>query len=386
MQPAQLSTLGVAVVHNHWVHYQDLLFAELALRLPKFFVIFAAPTSKTSPTTGNLTLLRYKASILSDKPYENASLIGVALGLWSALRQSNPDVLIVSGWYSLEGWAGWLWARVNRVPIILWAESNHFDKKRVWYKEPIKRYFVKYCRYVHVYGHSSQNYLMRLGFPPGRIVTKRAVFDVDRFTRLHDLTPSAGPMKLLYVGRLAPEKNLQFLIRAFMAFQSKIHGSGVTLTIVGHGPERAELEDLVASLGGKDVIEFRGKVSQSELPAVYSSHDLFILPSTYEPWGLVVAEAMACGLPALVSTQCGCAADLVTKTSGWTFDPYRLESLAIALEAASSESRESIRSRGNAAQALVSDYSPAACADRVLASICRLLDDSVTNRTIQHPS
>lgn len=111
--------------------------------------------------------------------------------------------------------------------------------------------------------------------------------------------PCPSEFRYLYVGRLTSVKNLKFLIHTF-------NQNGKLLTIVGNGELEQELKAL-----SKTNISFVGFIDNVKLREVYESHDVLILPSSYEAWGLVVEEALYWGLPVLVSDKVGCGIDLV---------------------------------------------------------------------------
>ena len=106
--------------------------------------------------------------------------------------------------------------------------------------------------------------------------------------------------KYLYVGRLIDCKNLYFLINEF-------NKSGKSLTIVGDGVLANELKSIA-----KPNINFTGFLPNEKLKEIYLTHDVFILPSITEPWGLVVDEALYFGLPVIVSNQVGSSIDMVS--------------------------------------------------------------------------
>ena len=100
----------------------------------------------------------------------------------------------------------------------------------------------------------------------------------------------------------------------------------------GDGPLHAELERRSGSLGFADRVHFLGFVNQTGLPAVYVASDLMVLPSDYEPFGLVVNEAMICGCPALVSDRVGAKYDLVQEgITGGVFPCGDVDALASAI-------------------------------------------------------
>ncbi|MDF5735816.1 MULTISPECIES: glycosyltransferase [unclassified Nostoc] len=112
---------------------------------------------------------------------------------------------------------------------------------------------------------------------------------------------------LLFCAKLQPWKRPQDVLQAFC--QANIQDS--YLIFAGDGTLRVKLELEAQSLGIKDRVKFIGFVNQSQLPSIYRSADLFILPSSYEPFGVVVNEAMLCGCPVVVSDQVGSRHDLI---------------------------------------------------------------------------
>lgn len=118
--------------------------------------------------------------------------------------------------------------------------------------------------------------------------------------------PPNAPV-VLFCAKLQPWKRPLDLLRAF----AKAHVSDAYLVYVGEGPLRAELEAESISLGFSDRVRFLGFVNQSGLPAIYRSCDLLVLPSEYEPFGVVVNEAMLCGCAVAVSDRVGAGPDLV---------------------------------------------------------------------------
>ena len=286
--------------------------------------------------------------------------------------------MILGGYYDVAAWTAWCWAVSHNVGRILWAESNEFDHPRRAWKELPKKLFVSRCDLAHVYGRSNKEYIRSLGMPAERIFIKRAVADTDRF--LSD--DSAGSPKpsykvLLYAGRFSPEKNLAFLLRAFGKLKQHPDNPRMVLDLVGYGPLEDELRDLAKELDISHFVRFRGKFLQAQLPAVYRSADAFVLPSVLEPWGLVVNEAMLCGLPALTSTQCGCAADLIRPETGWTFSPWNESALTDLLEKIAEMPREAIKQMGTRAKSVSAKYSPENCAAIVTLTVKFLLIEKV---------
>ena len=132
--------------------------------------------------------------------------------------------------------------------------------------------------------------------------------------------PSYEPRKevkvFLYVGRLAEEKNLRILLDVFNELPD------LKLLIVGQGALKDSLRN-----NANSNIQFLGSMKNKELKNIYRKADVFILPSKYEPWGLVVEEALNNGTPVIVSDKVGCKDDLVTVDTGLVFSHNSPEDL-----------------------------------------------------------
>ena len=142
---------------------------------------------------------------------------------------------------------------------------------------------------------------------------------------------------------------------------------------MGSGPEEMSLRQQVAQSSIKGVW-FEGIRQIDELPLYYARAKCFVLPSKSEPWGLVVNEAMASGLPVLVSNRCGCVADLVRDgTNGFVFDPFDTRSLAALLVKVSTR-RVALEELGANGQKTVANYNPTLFAERASTHLKRMYD------------
>lgn len=135
-------------------------------------------------------------------------------------------------------------------------------------------------------------------------------------------------MRFMYVGRLVDCKNIDFMIKAFLTYHNKYNNS--ELHIIGKGYLENAIKSKYDTYG---CIFFDGPKYGEELLAAYMQNHVLILPSLYEPWGLVVNEAMSAGIPVLVSNEVGAHYDLVDgKDTGIVFDPCDETSLINAME------------------------------------------------------
>ena len=135
--------------------------------------------------------------------------------------------------------------------------------------------------------------------------------DPQRFSLIRQRT-AALPIKGVFLGRLVPYKGADLLIKASADAMKR---GALTLKIVGEGPQRAEIQRLIAELGVSDYVELSGWVEHTEVQRVLADSDFMAVPSIREFGGGVVLEAMALGLPAVV-VDYGGPAELVTDTTG----------------------------------------------------------------------
>ena len=162
---------------------------------------------------------------------------------------------------------------------------------------------------------------------------------------------------------MIPEKNLSRLVEAYHLYREHAPVEPWDLVLVGSGPQEISLRRQVDRSAIKGVW-FAGLRQMDELPLYYARAKCLVLPSISEPWGLVVNEAMASGLPVLVSNRCGCAADLVRHgCNGFIFDPLNVRTLANLFRVVSSGSTN-LEELGTKSREIVENYSTPLFAER----------------------
>ena len=241
---------------------------------------------------------------------------------------------------------------------------------RVWLKEAVKRRRVRRFSAGLVGGPRHCDYLVDLGMPRDRIAFGyNAVDNVLYATRAEAArcSPEArhGLPEVPYflaVSRFAPEKNLPRLVRAFARYRKAApEGQGWDLVLCGGGPGADEVEAAIAASGVGQAIHRPGFLQADELSRWYAFASAFVHPSVMEPWGLVVNEAAACGLPLLVSERAGCVETLVPDPSGTTgkrFDPRDIEAMAANLSAMADLPEADRIAMGRRAAAVVAEWGP----------------------------
>jgi glycosyltransferase involved in cell wall biosynthesis len=361
--------MRIAVLHNHPIHYKHLLFTALASLGAEVDVIFAARSTDLRSAWLQPTGENYQSHFLSDGSFESLPQIRTALRAVGMAKRCQPDVVIIGGYSYLAAWSILTWATVRHTPIALWFESNMFDHPRQPAKEMVKRMFVSACDVGHVYGISNREYLEHLGMKASAIIEKKATVDSSVFMRRRAAFHSDF-RRFVYVGRFSPEKNLPRLLEAFRIAHLK---SRAELVLVGHGPDELLLRQMTRDLGLNEAVVFTGPKTQDEVSQTLMGSDCLVLPSLSEPWGLVSIEALCTGIPVVVSNRCGCARNVVTEETGWTFPAEDTEELARTLAEVCSLPLERLQKMGEAAVKLSAEYSPDACAKRILANLEELL-------------
>lgn len=292
-------------------------------------------------------------------------------GLRSCLKKFAPEVVICGGYNYFASWEALRWARRHSVEFVLWSESNsHDDRRGFAWVELMKAHFLARCDRFVVPGKASLAYLQSLGSVPEDITVAPNAVDNGWFVaradsvraRAQEFREKLGlpPWFFLFVGRLVPEKGVFDLLDAYGRLGDDIRAQ-TGLVFAGNGVSKAELEQRAERIGTGRIC-FPGFVDREDLAGFYALAEALILPTHSDPWGLVVNEAMACGLPIIVTNVAGCSADLVE--DGWngyivpSGNPERLkvalDSLILNPELTRQMSVRSIER--------IRNYSPEACA------------------------
>ncbi|WP_428681611.1 glycosyltransferase family 4 protein [Reyranella sp.] len=228
------------------------------------------------------------------------------------------DAFVVPGWSLRSYWQAVRACRHARIPVMVRGDSQLAGQragvvglvKSAIFPHMLKQFDA--CLYV---GQRNREYLENYGVPSRRLFFSPHCVDNDAFEQASAAAREASGQgragsrrRVLFVGRLVQSKRPMDLVQA--AARLAARGEAVELAIAGAGELQAPMEE-AARAGGIEA-RFLGFVNQSRLPAVYASSDVLVLPSiAVETWGLVVNEAMACGVPAVVSDAVGCGPDLV---------------------------------------------------------------------------
>jgi glycosyltransferase involved in cell wall biosynthesis len=258
----------------------------------------------------------------------------------SAIEATHPDVVVVPGWHSAFYRRVLVECRRRRIPVLYRGDTNLQTVHRgvakwAWHLRTQIR-LRQFDGYLSV-GTRSREFLRRFGAPADRIFDSPHAVDNAYFAagaaprQTHEGRRAArarfgiglGEFVVLFAGKLEDQKRPLDAVRAAAAAQA-------TLLVAGAGPLETMVREEAARTGAQ--VRLAGFLNQSQMPEAYAAADCLVLPSRRETWGLVVNEALAIGLPCVVSDGCGCAPDLVDDATGAIFAMGDTADLARALQ------------------------------------------------------
>lgn len=298
--------------------------------------------------------------------------------LLAALDRDRPDAVAIPGYSSWPCLAALAWCKVRGRTALLLSESQRRDLPRYPWKEWLKGQVVRRFDAALVGGRPHLDYVRELGLPERVIFTGYDVVDnrfweteADRARRRRkSRRRQAWPERyFLAVQRFVPEKNLEGLLQAYGRYRSRAREGAWHLVICGSGPLEGRIKGLVGELNLKGLVHLPGYQGAEALAAWYGLAGCLVHASSREPWGLVVNEAMAAGLPVLVSRSCGCAPDLVQEgVNGFAFAPGDLGELVALMERISSGEVD-LQAMGQASRRIIAGWTPESFAQNLVQAL-----------------
>lgn len=301
--------------------------------------------------------------------------------MFRELDESGADVVAVPGWSMPDALSALLWSCRRRRGAVVMSESTRWDSPRSRAGEAVKRRIVGLAGAGLAGGTPHAEYLAELGMKRECIHLGYNAVDNDHFATgaerhrdgacASDCRGRLARPYFLTSARFVPQKNLDMLVRAYHRYLSTFPDAGGRswdLVMVGDGPEKESIMALVAELGLRGRVHFPGFLQYEQLSDYYGHASAFVLASRSEPWGLVVNEAMASGLPVLVSSRCGCAVDLVSEgQNGYRFDPESEDQLSLLMGRLSSDGFP-LSGHGAASSRIIAAWSPQRFAEGLAAA------------------
>ena len=316
-----------------------------------------------------------------DRALETIPAAECRTAMTTALDRDRPDVIGSVGYVRPESMVVAYWTRLHGSPAILMSESQAIDRPHRWWKELIKQRRLHLFDAALVGGPTHRDYLIQLGMPASRIALGYNAVDNDFFAenartwrqQPNNRTGLPSAPYFLTVCRFVPEKNLVRLIKAFARYRTHCdRGIAWDLVLCGDGPLASQINQAIVESCCVQAIHRPGFLQSDALPRWYAHAGAFVLPSVSEPWGLVVNEAAASGLPLLVSSLAGCAPVLVPQPDGMTgsqFDPLDVDAIAQKLAWMAALPDQDRCAMGKKAAETVSHWGPDRFAQGVLEAI-----------------
>ena len=383
--------MKILIVHNIlWAHYKATVFSELH-RLASAFgstvhVLQIAQSEQSRALLGKPDQLpdQYSYELLFDTYIEQVSTSAKSKALISRMRAYGPDVILLTGYYDPAQLILMAIAKLSGIKVIIQTESTPVDLVRSRPREWLKRRIISLANGFFCFGTPQARYLIQLGARPEQILVRNnAVVDNAKLRQVYE---KALPNRMskqrelglklanfVYVGRLAPEKNLTALLDAFhQARQQAAESTNWGLLLLGDGDQKAALQTQIERLQLQEVVKILPNQPWYRVPETLALADVLVLPSLSEPWGLVVNEAMACGMPVVVSDRCGCAEDLVkTGQNGYVFDPLQPDELVKNL-LNFMNGQADLKAMGQVSAGIIAGFAPETVAREMLAGFVKV--------------
>jgi glycosyltransferase involved in cell wall biosynthesis len=388
----------LAIVATHPIQYHAewyrLLAAHPELEVHVYYCHRATPSEQANAGFG--VEFDWDVPLLSGYPFSFLKNVARAPGhgrfggfdtpeIKDIIRRREYDAVMVNGWNYKSDWQAIRACWKSEIKVLVRSDS-HLHRQRGFFTRIAKA--AVYPRFVSRFdgclavGKWSKEYFLRYGAKPERVfLVPHAVNNIFFSCAAERARPMRSELRkkwgldneaivFAFSGKFIEKKRpMDFVWAVHLAAKrcSRLQG-----LMIGDGPLRASCEEYVLNHGAP--VSFAGFLNQSQIPAAYGLCDALVLPSGAETWGLVVNEAMACGLPAIVSDQVGCGPDLIVPgKTGSVFPLGNVESLASQM-LQMADNPAQLAEMGGCAARMINDYSPAAAVNNLVECLKAILN------------
>ncbi len=310
----------LAVVQSHVIEYFGPFFHDLAQHPDVELMVYYGSRQGAETTYDREFGIYYQW----DRPLLDGYRSHVVRAKWQLIREIRRgrfDAVLVYGWATRLAWSAFLASRLSRVPYLIAGDSipqaGIHPMKRILKAAILGPLFRRAAAFLTM-GALNERLYREFGVPEEKFFLVPYSPDVEYFRRealaarqrkeeyrRHLGIDPTHPV-ILFVGKFVRRKRPVDVLRAFGAVSKR--GFQASLALCGDGPLRGEMEEYVRE-EQLTAIHFLGFKNQGDMPRVYAMSDILVLPSDHEPWGVVLNEAMACGLPVVVSDRVGAAGE-----------------------------------------------------------------------------
>ncbi|WP_149243693.1 glycosyltransferase [Dyadobacter sp. 32] len=341
----------VAVIWGKWGPYHHERFRVLSEKYGVLNCVGIALAGKSinyqwksvENTNNDSTFI----TLYPGKNQETLSPLRIAIDFYKIIRKERIEVVFLPSYWPGRSIALLIVAKLMGLKCIMMNESHAGTEKAKGIRKVIKKNIIKLFDAGLVGGTVQIEYFKSLGMSQDRLFKgydvvnnnyyeERKIYSEENADKIR--YKLGLPKKyVLNIGRMVPKKNLDVLIKAYAQLQNDISDSeeSISLVLIGNGEEESKLKMVAKSLGlfvedlipettpnNPKTVYFGGFRDIDDNSLIFSLSTVFVLPSLWEEWGLVVNEAMSCSVPVIVSETAGCSKDLVIPSlNGFIFDP-----------------------------------------------------------------
>jgi glycosyltransferase involved in cell wall biosynthesis len=313
---------------------------ELAPRCESIHIV-SWPVNKEAPFQ---FMFPDNVTIYERNEYSQDQLLQLVAGI-------APDKIVCSGWVD-KGYVKVCRAFKGKVPTIMSMDNQwHGTAKQQVMRLIAPFYLHRNFSHAWVPGDPQKQYALKLGFKNERIATGFYSADTALFSPLSKCKQESLPHRFIYVGRYIKAKGLDMLFAAFIELQQETPNDW-ELWCVGTG-------ELFEQRPMHPKIVHHGFVQPGDLPSYLQQTGVFVLPSLFEPWGVVVHEMAAAGMPMVVSSAVGAASRFVEEgKNGYLFQSGNKESLKKALKLMMEQNDDQLMQMGAASSKIGLSHTP----------------------------
>ncbi len=337
--------------------------------------------------TGALDVCRTKTwsvrrTVHSSEPiaFKQQITLHLPRSLWFDLRKMKPDV-VISHELGPRTMLAAAYCKAHNIPLVIWAYQSRISGSQTnKFKDFVRRSLLSSAAMVVGMGTQAREVLSGLGVEQDRILDAPNASDRDTFTqrlmepdtdnqvqRLRDQIGKGRRLACVY-GRLVPLKGIAELLAHWRSLPASVKDQW-RLVFVGEGP----LAELIRQERDPS-LHYAGGVPAEQMAAWYRAADLHVFPSLGDVWGLVVNEAMQCGVPTLCSLHAGCCEDLIRDgVDGFVYDPTSSDAVS-KLERALTH--RDLHSMGQKANRVAESFTASRMAEAFRLAVSRSLDQA----------
>lgn len=329
---AEISTIyKLAVISPVPFYYHVPLYRYLAncsgIDLTVYFCLNRKPANQNDSSRKNLLSGYNYKFIRNYSPFTSLTTSPFYLmnfGIWKEIKMNKYDAVVIQAWNNFTWWLIFFACLTFKTPVLFMTDANNLSDSsrsawKKWLKKNIfKKILFKKAAGFLTSGSVNEDFYKNYGAPKEKMVELHYSYGYEDFlVKAEQLKSQKESIRKkfrikeddfvwLFVGRLVEEKNILILLEAY----KNVNRKNKKLFIVGEGPLQKKIEEHIKNLNIEEVF-LTGFQPKEKLFDFYILSDALILPSTDEPWGMVINEAMCFGLPIITSDRVGAAVDLV---------------------------------------------------------------------------